>query len=67
MHMPGQSDTERVPKMSVWLGKIKSEQKWAVEVEKTALGKEIEGFWKREGEKGKGEERKTGKSKAKEV
>lgn len=52
MHMPGQTDEVRVPKMNEWLGKIQGEKKWAVEVEELGLRKEIEEFWKRLEEKG---------------
>lgn len=51
LHLPGQTDDVRVPKMSEWLGKIEKEEKWAVGLGDMPLEGEIEAFWKREGEK----------------
>ena len=42
--------------MNEWLQKIQKEQKWAVELDKLGLKKEIEGFWKRLEGKGKEKE-----------
>lgn len=53
MHMPGQTDDVRVPKMDKWLGKIQNEEKWAVELGELSLEKEITEFWKRLGVKEK--------------
>ena len=61
MHMPGQTDDVRVPRMDEWLGKIQNEEKWAVELGELGLEKEIREFWKRVGGK-EGEEEKARKA-----
>ena len=67
MHMPGQTDDVRLPRMEEWLGKIQNEEKWAVELWELGLEKEIGEFWKRLGEKDKGarEARKVDQAKKK--